>query len=48
MVLSERHSESVRSVSIERHVPRVGAACDFLHICREVKKLLLADLRDDR
>ena len=46
-VLSERHSESVRFVKIERHVPCVGPVCDFIQICR-VKKLLLADLRDDR
>ena len=30
MVLSERHHESVRFVSIERHVLFVGPACDFL------------------
>ncbi len=46
-VLSERHRESVRFVRIERHVPHVGPACDFIQICR-VKRLLLADLRDDR
>ena len=34
-VLSERHSESVRFVRIERHVPRVGSVCDFIQICRE-------------
>ena len=43
MVLSERHSESVRFVRIEIHVPRVGPVCDFIQICR-AKKLLLADL----
>ena len=37
----------VRFVRIERHVPCVGPACDFIQICR-VKRLLLADLRDDR
>ena len=35
MVLSERHSESVRFVWIERHVPRVGPVRDFIQICRE-------------
>ena len=35
MVLLERHSESVRFVNIERHVPRVGPVCDFIQICRE-------------
>ena len=35
MVLSERHSESVRFVWIERHVPRVGPVCDFTQICSE-------------
>ena len=35
MVLSERHSESVRFVRIEKHVPRVGPVCDFTQICRE-------------
>ena len=35
MVLSERHSESVRFVRIERHVPRVGPVCDFTQICSE-------------
>ena len=35
MILSERHSESVRFVRIERHVPSVGPACDFFQICRE-------------
>ena len=44
-VLSEIYSESVRFVMIERHVPRVRPACDFIQICR-VKKLLLADLKD--
>ena len=34
-VLSERHSESVRFVRIERYVPRVGPVCDFIQICRE-------------
>ena len=34
-VLLERHSESVRFVRIERHVPRVGPVCDFTQICRE-------------
>ena len=33
-VLSERHSESVRFVRIERHVPHVGPVCDFIQICR--------------
>ena len=33
--LSERHSESVRFVRIERHVPRVGPVCDFIQTCRE-------------
>ena len=33
-VLSERQSESVRFVRIERHVPRVGPVCDFTQICR--------------
>ena len=45
-VLLERHSESVRFVRIERHVPRVGPACDFIQIC-SVKRLLLVDLMDD-
>ena len=31
-VLSERHRESLRFVRIERHVPRVGAACDFIQV----------------
>ena len=35
MVLSERQSESVRFVRIERHVARVGPVCDFTQICRE-------------
>ena len=35
MVLSERQSESVRFVRIERHVPRVGPVCDFPQIFRE-------------
>ena len=49
-VLSERHSESVRFVRIEteRHVPRVGPICDFYPDLQRAKKLLLADLRDDR
>ena len=47
MILLERHSEGVRIVRIERHVPSVGPACDFIQICR-VKRLLLADLRDGR
>ena len=34
-VLSERHSESARFVRVERHVPRVAPACDFIQICRE-------------
>ena len=34
-VLLERHSESVRFVRIERHVPRVGPVCDFIQICSE-------------
>ena len=34
-VLSERQSESVRFVRIERHVPRVGPVCDFIQICSE-------------
>ena len=34
-VLSERHIESVRLVRIERHVPRVGPACNFTQIYRE-------------
>ena len=29
-VLSERLCESVRFVRIERHIPRVGAFCDFI------------------
>ena len=34
-VLLERHRESVRFVRIERHVPFVGAACNFIQIWRE-------------
>ena len=37
MVLLERHSESVRFVRIERHVPRVGPACDFYPDLQRVK-----------
>ena len=38
----------VKFVSIERHVPNVGPASDFIHIGdKSVKRLLLADLRDD-
>ena len=39
---------SVRFVRIERHVPSVGPVCDFYPDLQRVKKLLLADLRDDR
>ena len=35
MVFSERQSESVRFVRIERHVPSAGSPCDFIDICRE-------------
>ena len=31
----ERHCESVRFVRVERNVPHVGPACDFIQICRE-------------
>ena len=48
MVLLERHSESVRFVRVERHVPYFGLACDFFPDLQRVKRLLLADLRDDR
>ena len=48
MVLSERQSESVRFDRIERHVPHVGPVCDFNRGLQRVKRLLLADLRDDR
>ena len=48
MVLSERHSESVRFVRIERHVPHVGPACDFYPDLQRVKRLLPADQRDER
>ena len=41
MVLSERQSESVRFVRVERHVPG-------LKVLQRVKRLLLANLRDDR
>ena len=34
-VCSERHCESVRFVRIDRHVLRVGPACDLIQICRE-------------
>ena len=40
-VLSERQSESVRFVRIERHVPRVGPVCDFTQICRERRSCCL-------
>ena len=43
----QRDIVSVRFFRIERHVPHVGPACDFIQICR-VKRLLLAGLRDDR
>ena len=46
-VLSERHSESVRFVRIERHVPRVGPDCDFYPDLQRAKRLLVVDLRDD-
>ena len=45
MVLSERHSESVRFVTIERNLPHVGSVCDFIQ--KRVKRLVLADLMDD-
>ena len=38
---SVRHSESVRFVMIERHVPRVGPVCDFTQICREGRSCCL-------
>ena len=41
MVFSERHSESVRFVRIERHVPRVGPVCDFIQICSERRSCCL-------
>ena len=45
-VLSERQSE--RFVRIERHVPHIGPACDFILGLQRVKRLLLADLREER
>ena len=35
VLLSESDRESVRFVRIERHVPIVGPACDFIQICRK-------------
>ena len=48
MFPSERHHENVRFVRVERHVPSVGQACDFYRDLQRVKRLLFADLRDDR
>ena len=40
-VLLERHSESVRFVRIERHIPCVGTVCDFTQIYRERRSCCL-------